>query len=220
MKNQYVGDINDYRKYGLIRLLSDGGALRTAVCWMLTAGDGRADGEKTAYLRQPGEYRVYDPELFDRLEDLVLQRDARDVQAVEQAGILPAARFHSALLTDDPEQRRRYMDDFLALAKGCDLVFFDPDNGIEVKSVPLGRKDSAKYLHWSELKRVFAAGASVLIYQHFPREEFTCTRTLASDSRRRRRGWGRVLRTPQASGAGRPGCRRQSTGHPPQPEGA
>ena len=24
MKNQYFGDINDYRKYGLIRILSDG----------------------------------------------------------------------------------------------------------------------------------------------------------------------------------------------------
>ena len=171
MKDHYVGDINDYRKYGLLRLLSGHGALSTAVCWMLTAGDGRGDGEKTAYLRQPEKYRARDPELFDRLHDLVVLRNARDVQAIEQAGVLPGAKFQSALLADDPEARRRYMDDFLTLAKGCDLVFFDPDNGIEVKSVPLGRKDSAKYLYWAELKRAFAAGASVLIYQHFPREE-------------------------------------------------
>jgi len=39
MKNQYFGDINDYRKYGLLRLLTDGGDIRTAVCWMLTPGD-------------------------------------------------------------------------------------------------------------------------------------------------------------------------------------
>jgi hypothetical protein len=171
MKNQYVGDINDYRKYGLLRLLSGRGALSTAVCWMLTEGDGRGDGEKTAYLNQPGKYRSYDPDLFDSLQRLVRADCARDVGAVERAGILPAAMFHSARLTDDPDERRQYMDAFFRAAAGCDLIFFDPDNGIEVKSVPPGRKDSAKYLYWGELKRAFAAGASVLIYQHFPREE-------------------------------------------------
>ena len=39
MKNQYFGDINDYRKYGLIRLLTGAGQLKTAVCWMLAPGD-------------------------------------------------------------------------------------------------------------------------------------------------------------------------------------
>lgn len=36
MKHQYVGDINDYRKYTLLRLLSSGGTNRIGVCWMLT----------------------------------------------------------------------------------------------------------------------------------------------------------------------------------------
>ena len=36
MKHQYVGDINDYRKYALLRALSAGGANRIGVCWMLT----------------------------------------------------------------------------------------------------------------------------------------------------------------------------------------
>jgi hypothetical protein len=40
MKNQYFGDINDYRKYGLLRILSDEGSMRTGVCWMLTRDDG------------------------------------------------------------------------------------------------------------------------------------------------------------------------------------
>lgn len=39
MKNQYFGDINDYRKYGLIRLLTGAGKLKTTVCWMLTPDD-------------------------------------------------------------------------------------------------------------------------------------------------------------------------------------
>lgn len=171
MKNQYVGDINDYRKYGLIRLLSGLGKLRTAVCWMLTADDDRRDGEKTEYLDQEEKFRARDPGLFDSLQRLVHGAGARGVGAVEQAGVLPGARLCSAVLTDAPEARRRYMDDFFGWAKDCDLIFLDPDNGLEVKSTPLGRKDSAKYLYWGELKRAYGTGASVLIYQHFPREE-------------------------------------------------
>jgi hypothetical protein len=49
MKNQYVADVNDFRKYGLIRGLAEGNDLRTAVCWMLTPDDWRADGRKTRF---------------------------------------------------------------------------------------------------------------------------------------------------------------------------
>ena len=36
MKNQYFGDVNDYRKYGLLRLLGRAGKVKIGVCWMLT----------------------------------------------------------------------------------------------------------------------------------------------------------------------------------------
>ncbi|HUW95833.1 MAG TPA: hypothetical protein VMW58_08590 [Anaerolineae bacterium] len=36
MKNQYFGDINDYRKYGLLRILTNLGEIKTAVCWVRT----------------------------------------------------------------------------------------------------------------------------------------------------------------------------------------
>jgi hypothetical protein len=47
VKNQYFGDINDYRKYGLLRLLTNRGEIRTAVCWMLTRDDESIDGNLT-----------------------------------------------------------------------------------------------------------------------------------------------------------------------------
>lgn len=50
MKEQYVGDISDYRKYALLRALSAGGANRIGVCWMLTPSDGSSDGNKLGYL--------------------------------------------------------------------------------------------------------------------------------------------------------------------------
>ncbi len=51
MKHQYFGDINDYRKYGLLRQLSNFGQIATSVCWMLTPdAPGNVDGQKLAYL--------------------------------------------------------------------------------------------------------------------------------------------------------------------------
>ncbi len=52
MEDQYFGDINDYRKYGLIRVLQAETGLRVLITWMLTPDDGRRDGELRAYLDQ------------------------------------------------------------------------------------------------------------------------------------------------------------------------
>jgi hypothetical protein len=45
----------------------------------------------------------------------------------------------------------------LARFRGTDLIFFDPDNGMEVGSRPWGRRDSCKYLYWRELVRAYAS---------------------------------------------------------------
>jgi hypothetical protein len=50
MKNQYFGDINDYRKYGLLRRLQAG--LSLCVCWTLTDDDGSSDGRFLEYLNR------------------------------------------------------------------------------------------------------------------------------------------------------------------------
>ena len=55
----------------------------------------------------------------------------------------------------------------------CDIIFFDPDNGIETKSKNKGQRDSAKFIYWDEISDTFQSGHSTLIYQHFPREEHT-----------------------------------------------
>jgi hypothetical protein len=65
MKEQYVGDINDYRKYALLRALAGGGKIKIGVCWMLTPRDNRSDGNKLNYLKNPNKWRRYDPSLFD-----------------------------------------------------------------------------------------------------------------------------------------------------------
>jgi hypothetical protein len=169
VKNQYFGDINDYRKYGLLRLLSAGGEITIAVCWMLTTDDARTDGRLIKYLEQPEKWRSFDKVLFDHLRELVLGQNLRDVRGMETAAILPSSRFAPGLLPDDAEGRAKYFETFMDIARDCDLIFFDPDNGIEVKSKRYGRKGSSKYVYWQELIEYFSAGHSLLVYQHFPR---------------------------------------------------
>lgn len=49
MKNQYVGDIGDYGKYGLLRFLANHG-ICIGVNWYLTENDESSDGKFTDYL--------------------------------------------------------------------------------------------------------------------------------------------------------------------------
>jgi len=170
MKNQYFGDINDYHKYGLIRLLTGSGRIRTAVCWMLTPDNSGNEGQRREYLSEPDKWRRFDFRLYDQLKGIVIDKNVRDVAAVESAGLLPNSRFYTNILPDNARQRCLYFKAFLAdVSPGCELVFFDPDIGLEVRSTPYGRKDSSKYLYWREVVRVFTSGHSLLIYQHFPR---------------------------------------------------
>ena len=107
----------------------------------------------------------------DHLHQAVLQRHARNVSEIEASDLLPSCTFHSEIVPDDSGTRAVYFDRLNEPAQGCHLIFFDPDNGIEVQSKPYGRKDSCKYLYWRELTSFWNAGHSLLIYQHFPRVE-------------------------------------------------
>ena len=169
MKNQYFGDINDYRKYGLIRAILLAGNLRTLIAWMLTRDDSRTDGQTTGYLEQPDRWAGFDPELFNTLRTALRRNARRDVSLIEQTNLLPHAEYFSAIVPDAALERAQWFKALARRAQSCDLVFLDPDNGLEVKSRPYGRKDSSKHLFWSEAKALWDIGPSLLIYQHFPR---------------------------------------------------
>jgi len=69
MKNQYFGDIHDYRKYGLLRSIIEATQLRLLVAWMLTPDDGGSDGSRLSYLNKPlkwgKQWRLKSIEPFD-----------------------------------------------------------------------------------------------------------------------------------------------------------
>lgn len=166
MKNQYFGDINDYFKYGMLRAF--GRELSIAVIWMMTPDDGSRDGRKLEYLDFEGR-RGHDPELFDWLRAWKRAGKVRDVRLIEESGLLPNCRFFGEVVPEGVEARAQWFARAREFARGADLVFVDPDNGLPVKSVRPGAKNWPKFVAIEELRALYEDGHSLLIYQHTAR---------------------------------------------------
>ena len=171
MKNQYFGDINDYRKYGLLRAIIAATDLRPLVAWMLTPDDGGRDGNLTAYLEAPNRWESHDQTLFRELKRLISSDQERNVALLEATRLLERSAYFSAVVPDDKDGRKGWFSRLQQCAESHDFVFLDPDNGLEVKSRPRRRRNSSKYLHWEEVDALWSSGKSLLIYQHFIREK-------------------------------------------------
>ncbi len=51
----------------------------------------------------------------------------------------------------------------------ADVVFLDPDNGIECKSASRISRDGPKYVFWDETEQFLKRGQSLIIYHHLNR---------------------------------------------------
>lgn len=172
MKNQYFGDVNDYRKCGLLRCFADTG-VTIGVCWLLTEDDGKGDGELRQYLTKPSRWRRYDAQLYEKLQRLAEPGVRRTVRHAAEWGLVPGAIYFDERLVDAEDRRDAYFKAAFAALAGSDLVFFDPDVGLEVPSKPRGKRGSAGYVYWSELAEAYGRGHSLLVYQHYPHVDRT-----------------------------------------------
>lgn len=168
MKEQYVGDVNDYRKYALLRHFAIEGKVRVGICWMLTPVDGRPDGGLTKYLDQ--DPLCDDHELFKQLKRIGKLGGPRRLHLIEREKLIPGALYFDEFLSDRTGLRRAYFEAAFEYLGRADLIFFDPDNGLAPPSTPRGAPNSSKYVYRSEIHEAFHAGHSVLVYQHFIRE--------------------------------------------------
>jgi hypothetical protein len=168
MKNQYFGDVKDYFKYGLLRCCAESG-FRVGVCWMLTPDDNGKDGRKIEFLSAPHDWRHHDPSLFDQLKKAVVQERVRDTRRVHE--LIPQSRFWSELVPEVVEARKKWLAACLGAFEDTSLWFFDPDNGLETSSVSHLRRRSIKHVFWDEVGAAWANGHSLLIFQHFARED-------------------------------------------------
>ncbi len=168
MKNQYVGDIGDYGKYSLLRAFSDAG-IKIGVNWYLTDDDGSTDGKFKDYLKKD-KFRKYDPVVYDALKQID-ESGNRTVEAVQNINIVPGAIFFTEPLCskgtpkERAEKRYKWLSDSLWALSGTDLVFLDPDNGLQVKDDPSAR-GAEKYVLPREVKEYWNSYHNVVYYCH------------------------------------------------------
>lgn len=175
MQNRYVGDVGDYAKYSLLRHLCSGTPrLSLGVLWYLFPDESHnGDGRHVAYLDQP-TLAIRDVETHAMLGDLV-RSGRRTVAAVEASAILTRALFFSdpVALRAAPQERVAHRNDWfargLATLSGADVLFLDPDNGIETRSLKSSDYRAGKFVFWNEIEAAWATGASLVIYNHLNR---------------------------------------------------
>lgn len=188
MRNQFVGDVNDFGKYGLVRYLcgvtgsamDDDQKFTLGVVWYFQNGRTAKGGGNVGYLEEKNRvaYRDCDPGLLDVLGKLV-HGDQRYIARVEEADILPAAgRFYreiseySGMPNTKPserDKRKEAVRDWLTGAekfvRGADIVLLDPDHQINLGNDP--PKISANgplYAYLDEIKAFWDNGHSLVIY--------------------------------------------------------
>ncbi len=163
MKDQYFGDFGDYQKLSLLHILRNQD-LNIVVHWLKTRDDASTDGKHIVYLEAPSLWRDYDPEVYDYLKDR-FSTGRRTLAHIENSHFCRDITFKNSYI-EDLLDRESLMHSILSDPK-CQLVFFDPDNGIEVAST--NRKNVHKYVLWKEMTAAFDSGKSIMIYQHFSR---------------------------------------------------
>ena len=184
MQDRYVGDIGDFGKYSLLRSVvreSPGlPSLRLAVNWYRVPNESHNnDGRHTQYLKPQSlqaRIRSCEPKLYDALAQVVLE-DRRTLEAVQTADILPAGTcFFSEQLcftglgfAERASRRTSWIRAALASTRPADVVFLDPDNGLECSVRPLSGK-GPKYVFLDDLPPYLDRRQSVIVYHHTSRQ--------------------------------------------------
>lgn len=186
MQDRYTGDVGDFGKYGLLKALC-GNDLSLGVAWYLYPDEeNNGDGGHIGYLRPTPQnlrrFRDCDPGLYDALGEIVGDGKRR-VASVRERAVLPqGTSFHEAPLTfrnmpwvgprtatERAEHRKAWVRDALETTQDCDVVFFDPDNGLEIDAVRPHHKRGPKYAFFDELKTCLGRGQNLVVYHHLHR---------------------------------------------------
>ena len=172
MKNQYVGDIGDFGKYGLLKNLCRD--LKLGVVWYLTPNDKKkkTDGKFIKYLNldsekyKPGEkernerrFQQCDSDLYDKLHKIV-DNNKRDVKEIAQREVLPSdTKYYDSII--NRVNRQGWFAETVEAVRNCEIVFLDPDNGFTKTQLT-----SPKHVQLDEVKKFFKRGQSLIVYHH------------------------------------------------------
>src|ERR1017187_10218363 len=161
MQDRYAGDVGDFGKFGLLRHLcgetaqDDHPTLTPGVIWY-KSNPGKKEGERphgrfTNYIqtavKKPRLYIECDEPVFTALAGVVKKR--RTIEALEEEDLLDGAVYQREDVRHGKKQvtcprADWFQTAFEATAK-CDIVFLDPDNGMERANLRPTQGESRKY---------------------------------------------------------------------------
>lgn len=141
MRNQFVADVNDYHKYKILNDLARGNDIH--VCWMLNDDIPGQDSKFT-------NHKEVDSLAF--FLDNLIKTGRRRISEIENSELIKVKRYYQQI-------------EDISVDELSGILFFDPDNGIEVKS---SKPDDRRYLYYHDINR-FLPLVDLLVYQHFPR---------------------------------------------------
>ncbi len=171
MRDDFVGDIGDFGKYALLTALA-GSDFTLHVNWYFNNQRGRA----FQYLHQEKKYGACSPKLYSALQDMAKDIPSR-LKEIEARRILPEKTLFFAEPLDvlaalEPQDQHRIKWHLKALeeAKEADIVFLDPDNGLESEANARNLKLVSKYsVATAEIRDYVARDKALVIYHHFHR---------------------------------------------------
>lgn len=170
MQDRYTGDIGDFVKLALLRVLKPGRTLGVA-WWLYPDETHNGDGRHVSYLQQPAKWRDLDPHLFEGLARIV-ESGARKVSALHGASLLADTIFYDRVIPDGatPALRRANREEWFGDLKNhlssCDLVFLDPDNGLKAAGFSLGARAAGKSVGLAQLAGLSCPGRTLIVYHH------------------------------------------------------
>jgi hypothetical protein len=135
-----IGGVGDFGKFALLRhLMRD---RRLAVCWYLTDvnDESKERDRHFDYLGRPGDFRHFAPEVFDQLVEFDGGSRALidPLTELHMSRILENAVFLRQAVPRRVSLRRQWLSALVESVRGTNLVFLDPDFGIEGKRLTTG----------------------------------------------------------------------------------
>jgi hypothetical protein len=199
VQNRYVGDLGDFGKYALLNALTkpteSHPGFSLAVLWYLVPDEGHnEDGKYISYLTsgRGAALQLCDPDLYSQLQQIV--RLGRSVARIASATVLPQARSFYAVplcyhrperLSERRAKRAVWLRGAMDAITDADVVFVDPDNGLQCGVSPYAKR-GPKYAYHEDLKQFANGQRTLVIYHHIGRQAsaFNQVRARAAELRR------------------------------------
>lgn len=166
MQDQWFGDEGDFVKFRFLRQIcgitakDDGPRLSLGVVWY------KREPKSLAYLESGsgGEgYETEDGDLFRSLRGWMRNERCGGVSLIEKSGLFPPDTvWFPNLVPPSSSDRDEWLKIALAKVSGRDMVFLDPDTGLQPK------KGTGDHVLYGELKKFCDAVSepTVVVYQH------------------------------------------------------